>query len=89
VTSPPTTPAAKGLKKWIADNSSQTAVAKVLGVKQPTVSAWVSGHARPEPHLRDALAELTGIPTEQWELKVERDQRSKALARIAADKGAA
>jgi transcriptional regulator with XRE-family HTH domain len=89
VPSTPTTPAAKALKRWIAANTSQTAVADVLGVKQPTVSAWVSGQARPEPHLRDVLEELTGIPTEQWELKAERDQRSRALARIAADKGAA
>lgn len=87
--SSPTTPAAKALKKWIAANSSQTAVAELLGVRQPTVSAWVSGHARPEPHLRDAIAELTGIANDEWELRSERDQRAKALARIAADKGAA
>jgi transcriptional regulator with XRE-family HTH domain len=45
---------------------SQTYIADKLGITQPSVSAWLRGHSRPEPHLRDALAILTGIPGHYW-----------------------
>lgn len=73
------TPAAKALKKWIAANSSQTAVAHALGLKQPSVSAWLTGVSRPESFLRGAIQELTGIEEGLWELKEERAKREAAL----------
>jgi hypothetical protein len=84
-----TTPAAKALKKWIAANSSQTAVATALGVKQPSVFAWLSGQARPSAHLRGAIQELTGIDPADWEKREERAQRDKALKGVRETKGAA
>jgi hypothetical protein len=89
VTSTPITPAAKALKKWIAANSSQTAVANALGVRQPSVFAWLKGSARPEAHLRGAIQELTGINPADWELKEERAKRDKALKGVRETKGAA
>lgn len=79
------TPAAEQLKAWIEANSSQSAVARTLGVKQPTVSAWVNGYTRPEPHLRDALLALAGIAVLDWDLQSEREQRDAALDRIRED----
>ena len=82
VTSTPITIAALKLRDWITKNSSQSKVAITLGVKQPTVSAWTRGTSRPEPHLRDALVELAGIPTAEWDTPEESAQRDEALARI-------
>jgi hypothetical protein len=85
----PITRAARALKKWIAANSSQTAVGNALGVKQPSVFAWIRGAARPESHLRGAIEELTGIPAADWELREEREKRHKALKGVRETKGAA
>lgn len=54
------------------DAISQKKLADKLGVKQPSVSAWVSGSSRPETHLREALELLTGIPAESWKTEDER-----------------
>lgn len=51
---------------------TQTTLALLLGIKQPSVSAWVAGESRPESHLRDALELLTGIPVEAWRTDEER-----------------
>lgn len=82
VTTAPFTPAGRQLKDWIETNSSQSDVARTLGVSQPTVSAWVNGRTRPEPHLRDALVALAGISVADWELPEERQQREAAMGRI-------
>lgn len=82
------TPAAKALKKWIDDNdSSQTAIGNALGVKQPSVNAWLKGTARPVPTLRLAIEALTSIPAADWEKKSERAKREKMMAALT--KGAA
>lgn len=81
----PMTPAGTRLKIWIEANSSQSDVARKLGVSQPTVSAWVNGRARPEPHLRDALFALTDIPVPEWDSPEEQAQREKAFERIRED----
>jgi hypothetical protein len=86
------TPAAKALKAWIDENSSQTALGNALDVKQPSVFAWLKGQARPEPALRAAIEEITGIPATDWENKSERTKRlkrEKALATFRETKGAA
>ncbi|MDB4946211.1 MAG: hypothetical protein JWP97_5745 [Labilithrix sp.] len=45
---------------------SQSALARALGVKQPSVSEWVRMRARPESHLRKAIERLLGIPEVDW-----------------------
>lgn len=91
MTTYPLTLAGEKLKAWLCKHSSQSDVGRKLGVSQPTVSAWVSGRTRPEPHLRDALQALTGIPVSEWEQPEEREQRNAAIERIreGANKGAA
>lgn len=73
------------LIKWMASGTgrSQGYIAKKLGVSQPAVRNWVVGTSRPEPHFRDALQALCGIPPSAWELEVERQQRETALHNIA------
>lgn len=47
-------------------NTSQATLAAALGVGQQTISAWKRGTCRPEPHHRDALARIAGIPASTW-----------------------
>ena len=45
---------------------SQATLAASMGIGQQTISAWKRGSCRPEPHHRDALARIAGIPAECW-----------------------
>lgn len=45
---------------------SQATLAATMGIGQQTISAWKRGSCRPEPHHRDALARIAGIPAEAW-----------------------
>lgn len=45
---------------------SQAALAADLGIDQSSISAWVRGTSRPEPHFRHALARITLIPFDAW-----------------------
>jgi transcriptional regulator with XRE-family HTH domain len=45
---------------------SQASLAAVLKIGQQTISAWKRGSCRPEPHHRDALARIAGIPADCW-----------------------
>jgi len=67
------TPSAVALGDHIKKSGvSQSSLAKTLGVSQPAVSAWLSGGSRPEPHLREAIEILTGIPSGGWDTDDER-----------------
>ena len=70
-------PGRRALIAWLrADPArSQSRLADLLGVAQPSVSAWVRGTSRPVPVLRVALDVLTGIPAESWENARERRRR--------------
>ena len=64
---------------------SQATLAAAMSIGQQTISAWKRGTCRPEPHHRDALARIAGIPADAWyspdELAVSRGapvQESKA-----------
>lgn len=85
------TPGQQALIDWLkaGPGRSQGTVATALGVSQPAVGYWVKGTSRPEGPKRAALFALCGIPETDWELAEERQKRDDALARIAADKGAA
>ena len=51
---------------------SQSDLARVLGVSQPSVSEWVRLRARPESHLRKAIERVLGIPEDDWMTDAER-----------------
>jgi len=51
---------------------SQSALARMLGISQPSVSEWVRLRSRPEPHFRDALEIILGIPRDDWMTAAER-----------------
>lgn len=65
---------------------TQTEIASILQVKQPSISNWLRGLARPEPHLRTALERLIGIPASDWQTKKEARDERDALERIARHK---
>lgn len=64
------------------ERGSQARLALALSVGQQTVSAWKRGLCRPEPHHRDALARIAGIPVECWyspdELDISRGVTAKS-----------
>ncbi|MEP7124703.1 MAG: hypothetical protein ABJE95_27490 [Byssovorax sp.] len=47
-------------------NTTQIELAKSLEVHQSNVSLWSTGRTRPEPHHREALLVVLGIPTIAW-----------------------
>ena len=50
---------------------SQGGLADLVGVKQPSVSAWLSGDSRPDTEQRDILALVLSIPREWWRTEEE------------------
>lgn len=48
------------------ERTSQASLAAVLTIGQQTISAWKRGTCRPEPHHRDALERIAGIPAKAW-----------------------
>lgn len=57
------------MAKWLKDNGvAQASFAKRLEVSPATVSRWLSEERfeRPEPHLREAIARITGIEVSAW-----------------------
>lgn len=71
------TRARKRLAAWQGKSPktrNNTAIANALGIKQPSVSGWLRGAARPEPHLREALEILTSgaVESKDWTLPEER-----------------
>lgn len=80
-----TTPGRDALVAWMAANPkerTQGYIARVLGVSQPAVGAWVHGRSRPDAHYREPIEQLTGIKPEDWELPEEAARRERALANI-------
>lgn len=73
----------KKLRSWIAadEKRNQSALADELKIKQPSVSAWLRGVARPDAHLRTMLEHLTGIPATDWFTDEERAQIRGARAK--------
>lgn len=67
----PETRARKRLSEWMALDEkvrTRSAVALALGMSQPSVSCWVLGDSRPEPHMRDAIEVLTDgyVRAQDW-----------------------
>lgn len=76
------TRAAEALREYLdKSDRSQNDLAGDLGVKQPSVSVWLRGLARPEPHLRAALELLAGIPVADWDTEDERALVERVRAR--------
>lgn len=63
------TDGARLLSDWLSapgENRSQTLLAEIIGVSQPSVSAWLRGESRPEDHHRESIQLLTLVPRESW-----------------------
>lgn len=60
---------------------SQAALSRTLGISAVSVNAWLAGRARPEAHLRRALAEVLSIDPLDWETDEERAQYAGAVER--------
>lgn len=56
------------LQAWVEaePTRNQTTLAELLEVKQPTVSAWLRGRARPDALQRELIEARTGVPTDAW-----------------------
>jgi DNA-binding transcriptional regulator YiaG len=69
-----------------SDEHTQTSLAQVLEIGQSSISLWVNGRSRPEPHHRDALALLTrgAVPVESWLTDDERQKVARARAAMGA-----
>ena len=69
------TAGAKALRSWLAtgvEGRSQTELARLLAISQPSVSQWLRGTSRPEHHHRIALERIAGIPVTDWLTRKER-----------------
>lgn len=67
----------------------QSAVARQLSdlgakVTQPSVGAWASGDARPEPVLREVLEKVYGIAVADWTTRDERRLLDRVTAKTEA-----
>jgi transcriptional regulator with XRE-family HTH domain len=51
---------------------SQSWLASLLGIKQPSVWSWVHGESRPSAHQRLALQRHLSIPADAWMTDAER-----------------
>lgn len=76
----------RALKTWLKVNPghTQAAVARALGVSAPSVSAWLSGYARPDAERRALLLLLAEIPVEAWATAEERRAAKARRARLTA-----
>ncbi len=64
------------LADWLGEpGRTQAKLARDLGLSGASVSAWLSGHARPEAHYRIALERITGgaVPATSWMTDKERE----------------
>lgn len=76
------TKASIALERWAeTPGNSQGALARALGISQPSVSSWVRGTSRPEGHLREAIELLIGIPVAWWAT----DEEHALVERVRAD----
>ncbi len=68
------------LRKFLdgKDGHTQSWLAKLLRIGQPSVSLWMRGLSRPEDHHRRALQQIAGIPAESWQTPDEKKVVSRA-----------
>lgn len=81
----------EALRRFFDDNPdrNQTWLAARLSISQPSVSAWLRGSSRPEPHLREALELLVGIPRDHWNTSRERSHVERIRRCVEADRASA
>jgi len=52
-------------------------------ITQSSISAWVHGTSRPEPVMRRVLAQVCGIPEDDWTTTAERRILDRVASRMA------
>jgi transcriptional regulator with XRE-family HTH domain len=67
---------------------TQAEIAVRVGVRQPTIAAWISGQHAPKPKYRKILRVAFGIPLEAWPADVEVEEL-RAKVRSLSDEVAA
>jgi transcriptional regulator with XRE-family HTH domain len=71
------------LKRWLSETSTtQKALGETLGVKQPTVSDWVSGETSPSIDNLRELSRVTGISIDEL-LDVPKKPKSQQSRHVA------
>ena len=71
------------LRKWFREQKrSQRDVAESLHITQQAFSAWLTGSARPDADMREALSVVSkgAVPASSWRTPAERE-RIDAIAR--------
>lgn len=54
------------LRRWLADTeTSQTGLAELVGVKQPTVWEWINGDSMPSGKNLLRLSDVTGLSIDE------------------------
>jgi len=75
-----TTRGLKALRSMMEQQGmSQAALAEKLSISQPSVSAWMRGHTRPDHVLRAAIELLFAIPSDWWRTEEERQQLASII----------
>lgn len=74
------------LLEWMGKDSkrSQSAIARALGVSQPAVHMWLTGHTVPSSTHRKAIERLAGIPEDDWQTDKEAARLAETLSNIEA-----
>ncbi len=63
----PRTDGLAALRRWLDSTSTtQSELARRLGIRQPSVAAWLARDARPDALRREQLETVAGIPRAAW-----------------------
>jgi|GEM_PF-3823942 len=63
----------RALRRLVTSSVKSCAdIGRALGVGRQLVAKWVGGRQRPEPHFRDAIEGVLGIPRADWYTDEER-----------------
>lgn len=74
----------------MADNGvSQSEIARRLGIRQPSVCAWLARRTRPDAERRELIEKLCAIPRGAWLTRREASARAEVAAKLAPEARAA
>jgi transcriptional regulator with XRE-family HTH domain len=73
------TKGAAALRLALREQMSQSALARILDVSQPTISDWVNGKCAPKPKYQVALKYIFGISFIDWLTAEDREMARRAV----------